>query len=383
MAEPAPRTAEDPVRVAHLTSAHSRDDVRIFLKECRSLAAAGFDVSLIVADGRGAALLDGVRVIDVGPRSAGRAGRALLTAARIFAAARHLRADIFHLHDPELIPWGLLLRLSGARIVYDAHENLPHDILAKHYLPAALTRPTSFAVGHCELLAARGFDAVVAATPDILRRFRDLPALRAGVYNFPLADELRCAASWGSRRRQACYVGGISVNRGARELVAAAAQCRAEIVLAGPFWDGLNEAQAAAMPGWTRVRYRGVVSRDEVAALMGSSRVGIVTFLPIVSHVNALPNKLFEYMSAGIPVVASDFPVWREIVEATGSGLCVDPRDPAAIATAVDRLSEDDEFGAQCGRNGARAIAGEFNWSTQAHKLLELYRELQPQRKQT
>lgn len=383
MADAAVAAARATIRVAHLTSAHSRNDVRIFLKECRSLAAAGFEVFLIVADGQGPALVDGVRILDVGPRSRRRVGRALLTAARVFAAAQRLSADICHFHDPELMPWGLVLRMSGARVVYDAHEHLPHDLLSKHYLPASLLGPLSLIVGRCELLMSRGVSAIVAATPDILQRFRNTPALSAGVYNFPLTEELLQTGSWNSREMQACYIGGISVNRGIRELAAAAGRCRTRVVLAGPLWDGLTLEQAAAMPGWDRVSYRGVIPRHEAADLMGRSRVGIITFLPTVSHVNALPNKLFEYMSAGIPVVASDFPQWREIVTATGCGLCVDPTDPAAIAAAVDRLADDAEFGAECGRSGARAVAGEFNWSSQAHKLLELYGQLQPRREQS
>jgi glycosyltransferase involved in cell wall biosynthesis len=369
------------VRVAHLTSAHSRNDVRIFLKECRSLATAGFEVFLIVADGQGPALLDGVHIIDVGPK-AGRASRALLSAARVFAAARRLRADICHFHDPELLPWALLLRLTGARVVYDAHEHVAHDMLTKHYLPlpAALLQPLSLIVGCCELLAARGMNAIVAATPEILERFSKLPSLSAGIYNYPLAEELLHNSSWDSRPQQACYIGGISINRGVREMLAAAQRCRTRIVLAGPLWDGLTAGQASALPGWERVSYRGVISRQQVADLMGSSRVGIVTFLPVVNHVNALPNKLFEYMSAGIPVVASNFPLWRQIVTETGSGLCVDPRDPDAIAAAIDRLAGDAEFAAACGRNGARAVAGEFNWSVQAARLVRLYQNLQQQR---
>lgn len=383
MVESIAQRARASVRVAHLTSVHARNDVRIFLKECRSLAVAGFEVFLIVADGHGAAVVDGVQIVDVGASSGGRAGRALLTAARVFAAARHLRADICHFHDPELLPWGLLLRLSGARVVYDAHEHVPHDILTKHYLSAPLRRPLSLVVGRCELLAARGLNAVVAANPQILERFSRLKTPSAGIYNFPVAEEFAQADSWSGRQLQACYIGGISVNRGVREIVAAATHCRTRIVLAGPLLDGLTAEQATALPGWSQVSYRGVIPRDEVASVMGRSRVGIVTFLPVVNHVNALPNKLFEYMSAGLPVVASDFPLWRQIVTDTGSGLCVDPRDPVAIARAVDRLAEDAEFGAACGRNGAQAVAGEFKWSTQAAKLTSLYQRLQQQRGQS
>lgn len=378
-----PVRTEAPARVVHLTSVHPRNDIRVFLKECRSAAAAGFEVFLVVADGQGPAFMDGVQIIDVGPRSGGRLGRAVLTGARVYAAARRLRADIYHFHDPELLPWGLLLRARGFRVVYDTHEHLPEDILTKHYLPSFARAPLSFLADHAERLAARGLSAVVAAYPHIERRFEQLTVRRVSICNYPLPEELQRAGSWQERRLQACYIGGISVNRGVRELVAAAALCRTQIVLAGPLWDRLTLDQVQALPGWERIEYRGVIPRTEVAELLGSSRVGIITFLPTISHVNAHPNKLFEYMSAGVPVVASDFPQWREIVAATGSGLCVDPRDPAAIAAAVDRLAEDEQLGARCGRNGARAVADQFNWSTQACKLLELYRGLQPRRKQS
>lgn len=367
-----------PVRVAHLTSVHARTDTRVFLKECRSLVQAGFEVFLIVADGRGAESKDGVQIIDVGSRSGGRARRALVTAKRVFAAARRLNADIYHFHDPELLPWGVLLRCSGGKVIYDAHEHLSHDILSKRYLPAATRPVVSLIAGSCELLAVRALSGVVAATPDILQRFMRRPEFAAGVYNFPLAEELQRSGSWERREVQACFVGGIGYDRGIRELALAATMCRSRIVVAGPLWDGLTPQSVRTIPGWERIDYRGVLGRVEVADLMAASRVGIVTFLPTVGHVNALPNKLFEYMSAAIPVVASDFPAWREIVRASGCGVCIDPRDPAAIATAVDRLAEDDAFGAACGRNGAEAVAREYNWSAQAAKLVTLYRRLAP-----
>lgn len=356
-----------------MTSAHSRQDVRIFLKECRTLAQAGFDVALVVSDGRGPETVQGVRIIDAGARAGGRVGRALRTAAKVFRVARRLQADIYHFHDPELLPWGMLLRLLGARVIYDAHEHLPDDILSKHYIARSWRRLIASGAGPCELLAARTMSAVVAATPNILERFARHAALREGVYNFPLEDELLRPTAWEHRRVQACYVGGISINRGVAQLARAAEVCRTRIVLAGPLWDGLRLEEAASLPGWDRIDYRGVLSRGEVAELMGRSRVGLITFLGVPNHVNALPNKLFEYMSAGIPVVASDFPAWKEIVAVTNCGLCVDPNDPSAIAAAVDRLAGDPEFAAYCGKNGAAAVGSRFNWGSQAGKLAQLY----------
>ncbi|MGH8289019.1 MAG: glycosyltransferase [Steroidobacteraceae bacterium] len=350
----------------------------MFIKECRSLAGPDHRVSLVITDGQGSSTVDGVEIVDAGRRSSRRLGRAIAGAARVFRAARRLRADIYHIHDPELIPWALLLRAGGAKVVYDAHEHVPDDILSKHYLPRPLVRPLSRIVGMLELAAAKRLSAVAAATPHIAERFRGVCPAVEGIYNFPLIDELARAAPWQSRVRQACYTGGVSTNRGIRQLAKAAELCRSKVVIAGPLWDGLDMQKARELPGWQHLDYLGQISRDQVADLMARSRVGVVTFLPTESHRTALPNKLFEYMSAGIPVVASNFPLWREIVDETGSGLCVDPEDPRAIAEAMDRLTEDEPFSRRCADNGIRAVAEKYNWATQACKLEQLYRRLAP-----
>jgi glycosyltransferase involved in cell wall biosynthesis len=367
------------MKVVQMTSVHSRFDVRIHLKECRSLAAAGHEVTLLVADGEGPALAEGgVRIVDVGLRQKRRIRRAVLTGAAMWRAARRLRADVYHMHDPELLPWGVLLRLEGRTVIYDAHEHLADDILSKPYLSPGMMRVLVATVSPGELAMAGMMSAVVAATPAILARFAGHARNPVGVYNFPLAHELARAGDWSKREGRACYVGGISISRGIRQIAAAATHCRTQIVLAGPLWDGLTEQSLAATPGWDRLCYVGPLSRRQVGELMGAARLGIVTFLPTPYHVESLPNKLFEYMSAGIPVVASNFPLWKSIVEETGSGICVDPLDPQAIAAAIDRLAGDDEYAARCGRNGMASVAREYNWARQAEKLLDLYRRLAP-----
>src|SRR4249919_2675176 len=96
-------------RVVHLTSVHRPDDVRIFRKECRTLAAAGYEV-VLVASGAGGSTVDGVRFHPI-KRSSSRAARLVLGWGRILAAALSERGALYHLHDPELLPVGLMLRL--------------------------------------------------------------------------------------------------------------------------------------------------------------------------------------------------------------------------------------------------------------------------------
>jgi len=128
--------------ITHLTSAHPRYDTRIFLKECCSLAKV-YHVSLVVADGLGNEEKDGVGIYDVGIEE-GRFGRIFQTTKKVLAKALELDSDLYHLHDPELIPVGLKLKKMGKRVIFDAHEDLPKQVMAKHYLNAFTKTILSF-----------------------------------------------------------------------------------------------------------------------------------------------------------------------------------------------------------------------------------------------
>jgi glycosyltransferase involved in cell wall biosynthesis len=132
------------------------------------------------------------------------------------------------------------------------------------------------------------------------------------------------------------------------------------------------------MPGWARVDFHGWADRPAVARILASCRGGLVLFHPEPNHVTAQPNKMFEYMAAGLPVIASDFPLWREIVDGAGCGLLVDPMDPAAIARAMQWIIDHPEEAAEMGRRGRAAVEHTYNWEAESTKLIELYRRLLP-----
>jgi glycosyltransferase involved in cell wall biosynthesis len=131
-----------------------------------------------------------------------------------------------------------------------------------------------------------------------------------------------------------------------------------------------------AEPGWRQVNEYGFVGRIEMRDILARSVAGVVTFLPEPNHIFAQPNKMFEYMSAGIPVIASDFPLWREIVAGNECGLLVDPQDPASIATAIDALVGDRALARRLGENGRRAVLERYNWSAEEKKLVDFYAEV-------
>lgn len=366
-----------PIRVAHLTSAHPRYDTRIFLKQCVSLATAGYDTKLIVADGHGHEVRDGVEIIDVG-QAKGRLGRMMISTLRVLGAARRLHAQIYHIHDPELWPAGIVLKALRKKVIFDAHEDLPEQILGKTYIRLAYRRPMARLVAFAERVMARRVDCVVAATPFIRDKFLRHGASSVDIRNYPLLGELSLDSVRDVGRPEVCYVGGISLIRGIAELVSALAVTKNDVRLnlAGQFADARSRDSVASLAGWSRVNELGFVSRTDVASILSRSIAGLVTLHPTTAFVTSLPIKMFEYMSAGLPVIASDFPLWRQIINDDNCGICVDPMSPPAIAAAIDQLASEPNMARAMGENGRRAVLERYNWGVEEKKLLELYSSL-------
>jgi len=364
-------------KITHLSSVHSRNDTRIFIKQCRSLAASGYVTSLVVADGIADELKDGVSIYGI-PKATGRLKRILNTPKIVFAKAVALDSDLYHFHDPELIPVGLKLKRLGKRVVFDSHEDVPRQMLAKPYLHPSLLRLIAGALTVYERFACRKLDGIITATPFIREKFLKINPNTLNINNYPLINELDSAVPWSDKYNEVCYVGGITAVRGIREVVQACGllHSHARLNLVGMFSENKVAAEVKDFPGWSRINELGFVDRGGVRAVLGRSVAGLVTFLPLPNHIDAQPNKMFEYMSSSIPVIASNFPLWREIIEGNNCGLCVDPLDPKAIAAAIDYLVQNPAVARQMGENGRQAVLSKYNWSTEEKKLLGFYEKI-------
>lgn len=360
-----------------MSSAHRGLDMRIFHKECVSLARAGYETHLVItatpADARKAAA-EGV-ILHPMPARGGRLARMCKQAWCCYSMARSLDADIYHFHDPELIPYGVLLKLTGKRVIYDVHEDLPRDILDKEWIPARLRRLVANASEGIEHAGARWFFDIVAATAVIAERFQRISSRAVTVNNYPMPDELMPPdAAACKRKMQVCYAGAIERVRGLTVLLEALPLVsEVRLALCGRFSDPEFESELRAMPGWHQVDYLGYLDRAELRRVMSESIAGLVTLLPIPGYVDSNPTKMFEYMSAELPVIASDFPLWRRILEEDRAGICVDPQSPAAIAEAISNVIRAPDEAARMGKAGRAAVLEKYNWPNELKALLRLY----------
>ncbi len=365
-------------RVLHLTSVQPPFDTRIFNKECRSLAEAGYEVVLIAGHDRDE-IREGVQIHSV-PSPRIRVERIVLTTLRVLMAALRERGELYHFHDPELIPVGLVLKLFGKRVIYDVHEDVPSQIRIKYWIPGWLKPCIAWITALVEKIAPIIFDHMIVANPRVISRFSSSRSTLLRNYSDPAELFPHPTTAFGSRAHRAVYIGAISGPRGVKQMVDAMellpANLGTRLDLAGRFGPANLLSEMHKRPGWRLVDYHGVMDRDGVSGLLAQARVGLSVLHPTPNHLQALPTKLFEYMAAGLPVVVSDIPDWRDIVNNAKCGIIVDPMDTEAISEAIRWLLEHPQDAQAMGERGRKAVIDHYNWDREKESLLELYQKL-------
>jgi glycosyltransferase involved in cell wall biosynthesis len=368
-----------PTKVVHMTSVHWAMDNRIFYKECRSLAKAGFQVT-VVGPHTEDTVEEGVRIKSI-PLEHSRLLRMTRTVWRVYREAKKQQADIYHFHDPELILAALLLRASGKDVIYDIHEDVPKDIMSKAYLPVWSRKMIAWMAETVEGLVSKYFSALVTVTPSIAKRFQALNQKTIMVCNYPFQKEIAPAheaSPWDERRPSVAYVGLISKQRGIREMVEALdllpKSMEMTLELAGnEIPEEIDLQELKQLPGWSRVKHHGLLDRSTTLRLLRGVRAGLVLFHPVPNSLESMPQKIFEYMGAGLPVIASDFPLWRQIMGGAGCGIFVDPLNPREIARAIEYIVSNPAEAEEMGRRAQAAMIQQYDWNGQAEKLVELY----------
>ena len=361
--------------ICHLSTVHKWTSTRIFHKELRSLMKHGYKVSFIVQNGE-AKLINGIEIIPL-PRARGRINRVVYLGFKSLCLAVRQRADVYHFHDPELVLIGLVLKCFKKIVIYDAHEDLPRQILSKKYAEKVFPTKLSSIIEKLENFAAKRFDVVVAATPFIRDRFLTLACTSLDINNFPtVSGFVKSNTAWLSKECAVCYVGGISSNRGIFEMVKAIERTSARLLLAGEFSSAKERGKLIQMPGLENVKVLGQLPWEEIPQVLSRSMAGLVVLHPCINYMKSLPVKMFEYMAAGIPVIASNFPLWKEIIEFNECGICVDPLNSDEISEAVKWIVCNAAEAKRMGENGRKAVKNRYCWETEERKLLDLYESL-------
>ncbi len=368
-------------KVCVLTSVHIPFDGRIFHKEARSLAKAGYDVTLIARHTK-EEIVGGVRVLPL-PTPKNRLQRITKVMRQVHRLAVREDADVYHFHDPELMIVGLLLKLRGKKVIWDAHEHYPNSILDKYYISKPLRRLISRSFDLFERAVIRFFDYVIYTTPLVGARYATMKVRAGRVENYPIMELSGTPAR--QPQEKIVYLGGMARIRGLLEVVEALAEVvkehpRWKLCLVGAYnpasFEGEVRDLVKKLGVETNVEFIAWVPYDEKEKLSSQASMGVITYLPYSNNTSCLPNKLFDYMLVGLPVIASNFPLYREVVEGSRCGLIVDPTKPPEIARAMEYLIEHPDEARQMGENGRRAVLDKYNWEAESKELLRIYDEV-------
>jgi glycosyltransferase involved in cell wall biosynthesis len=364
-------------KICHITTVHKASDIRIFHKEARSLAKNGYNVNLIAATDNKDDAVENVKIIPL-TKPKNRIYRILFLAKKAYKLALLEKSDIYHFHDPEFLRFAKRLKnRTGAKIIYDVHEDVPKQILSKTWIPKIFRKIISKTFNYYEKRTAKKIDFIITTTPMVKDNF-----IKAGVdmvqivENMPIIDYFPDTLAEKTGKK-IIYAGGITSIRGIKEIIQAIDLVpEIKLILAGKFQERGLEEKIKSFPGWNNVDFKGWLPQKETYKIMQQCLAGIVCFLPVPNHTDAIPNKIFEYMASGLPVIASNFPLWKTIVEGNNCGICVDPQNPKKIAQALNFIINNPENAKTMSDNAKKAVKEKYNWEQESKKLLDVYKQL-------
>lgn len=359
--------------IVHLSTVHKATDNRVFHKECAGLAKSGYRVTLVATDA-GVGEREGVQMWSL-PKPKSRLARLTLSQFRSWRALGKLRPDVLQIHDPELIPMAVAwAKTHRVPLIYDAHEDLVGQIDDKRYLKPVLKKLAKSYAKLLLKLADKFCDAIITATPIIAAKFNN--ANKTVLYNYPWLSDYPTPAH-NEVEGRVVYLGWLTKGRQFNEMVAAVRQApSAHFVCAGPADATAKTDLQAAIDAAERFEYLGVLTPSQLPEVLATAKLGLVFLEKLPNYETSLPTKLFEYLAAGIPFVASDFEYFKEMFAGWDAGIFVDTENVTECAEAIEELLSDETRRAQMGINGRRAIEEKFNFERELPKLVDLNAKL-------
>lgn len=368
-------------KICHITSVHRRYDVRIFHKECKSLVKAGMDVYLLVNDDKKDEEIDGVKFVSINNKARNRYERMVKVPKVLLKKALEINANIYHIHDPELLPLAYKLKKKGKKVIFDSHEDYLSTITEKKWIPKIFRKVVRFFYKIYEKRIIKKLDGAIVCYHWTLDRYKKLCKNVKMILNFPIIDNKLPYPLTVYSKRALAFAGGIKSEWCHKEVIQALERLgNVRYELAGDIQDNYDEI-ITKMKGWKYVNFHGKISHQDVFnKVYGNSSIGVCLLDYIAQckgNIGNLSNtKLFEYMYVGLPIIGTDFILWKEIIEKEQCGICVNPHDVEKIAEAIDYLLSNPNIMKEMGENGRRAVLEKYNWSTEEAKLLEFYNNI-------
>ncbi len=355
--------------ICHVTSVHNCLDERIFYKECISLTKC-YEVYLVAPNCEDKTI-NGVTI--KGIQLPYNRWKRMMTLYRIIPLLSSIDAEVYHFHDPELLYLGYIMKRKGKNVIFDSHEDIPMQIISKEWLPITLRKSISSIYKIIERFFLKRYTAVISVTPSIVQRLQKINPNTYQITNYPIYKEIEDYRKW---NKEIVFTGGISPQWMHLTILDSLKDLNVVYLLAGRPESEFFE-KMKSHPCWSKVDFRGLIKHTEVNQFIQHASAGVALndYVPNVGYkMGSLGNtKLFEYMMAGLPVIGTDFILWKEIIEGYNCGICVNPHDEQSISDAIKKLTENPQMAKEMGDNGKRAVKEKYNWSEQEKILFKIY----------
>lgn len=365
------------MKVCHVSSAHLASDIRIFQKECVSLARNGYDVHLVIS-GK-SEKKSGVKIHGIGEMPANRFKRIFFYSKKAYNEAKKVDADIYHFHDPELLPYAVKMKRKGKKVVFDSHENIIDIFADKKYIPQWIRyifEPIyKLIIGKY----IRKSDLIITVDCLIEEKLRKYNKNTVLVSNYPQIDEIlvkECIQK-NNDKEYICFAGGIVPQWNHLTTMKAAYKVGIKYVLCGMDNENYVE-ELQSYKEWEAVDYRGVLSHEEVMMLLKDAMAGVAV-IDYSNNTNwtqgTLGNtKIFEIMMSGIPLICTKFMSWKKIVDEAKCGICVEPKNIDDLVKSLNYIKNHREEAKAMGERGQKKVLEKYNWSLEEQKLLYAYK---------